>query len=233
MQIIGFAPIVIGRKEMSKEEQRENDVKKCKNGCEEKNDRVDKQDLREEKSCEQKNREQNKSGECKNSDSKEKKNSCEKEYCDRIAELEKKLAEAQKASDEYKASWYRTAADFDNFKKRNSEAKANAYLDGKGDVIKSILVIGDNLDRALASAVEEKTREGIELVIKQYGETLKNLGVVEIDPVGETFDPNVHEAVHQVEAQEGETSGTIKQVFKKGYSLNGKMLRYAQVIVIK
>lgn len=152
---------------------------------------------------------------------------------DKIAELEIKLGEALKAADEYKASWYRTAADFDNYKKRNNEARANAYADGKGDAIKSILVIGDNLNRALASALDQKTKEGIELVVRQFGETLKNLGVNEIDPIGEAFDPNVHEAVHQVEPDEGEQSGTIKQVFKKGYSLNGKMLRYAQVVVIK
>ena len=172
---------------------------------------------------------------CDNKESCDKKSEkhTERKNEEKISELEKKLAESQKAADEYKASWYRTAADFDNFKKRNSETRSNAYADGKGDVIKSILVIGDNLDRALASAVEEKTREGIELVIKQYKETLKNLGVVEIDPVGEKFDPNLHEAVHQVEPEDGDESGTVKQVFKKGYSLNGKMLRYAQVIVTK
>lgn len=151
----------------------------------------------------------------------------------KLNELELKLVEAQKNAEEYKTSWYRTAADFDNYKKRNNEAKANAYADGKGDAIKSILVIGDNLDRALASAVEQKTREGIELVIRQFSETLKNLGVSEVNPVDEVFDPNVHEAVHQIDAEEGDQSGTVKQVFKKGYSLNGKMLRYAQVVVVK
>lgn len=153
--------------------------------------------------------------------------------CDKVAELEAKLSEALKAADEYKASWYRTAADFDNYKKRNNETRANAYADGKGDVIKSILVIGDNLDRALALAIDEKTKEGMELVVRQFSETLNNLGVSEINPVGEVFDPNLHEAVHQVEPEEGDQSGTVKQVFKKGYSLNGKMLRYAQVVVIK
>lgn len=151
----------------------------------------------------------------------------------KLNELEQKLIETQKNAEEYKTSWYRTAADFDNYKKRNNEAKANAYADGKGDAIKSILVIGDNLDRALASATEEKTREGIELVIRQFSETLKNLGVSEVNPVGEIFDPNVHEAIHQIDAEEGDRSGTVKQVFKKGYSLNGKMLRYAQVVVVK
>ena len=59
------------------------------------------------------------------------------------------------------------------------------------------------------------------------------MGVEEINPVGEVFDPNLHEAVHQIEALEGEESGTVKSVFKKGYRLSGKMIRYAQVIVVK
>ena len=71
------------------------------------------------------------------------------------------------------------------------------------------------------------------MMIRQFAETLSNLKVVEINPVGEKFDPNLHEAVHQVEPEDGDESGTVKQVFKKGYSLNGKMLRYAQVIVTK
>ena len=149
------------------------------------------------------------------------------------AKLLKELEAAKKQAEEYKTSWYRSAADFENFRKRNQESRANAYQDGKGDAIKSMLVIGDNLDRALLSVKDESTKEGIELVIKQYGEIMKNMGVEEINPVGEVFDPNVHEAVHQVEPEEGDESGKIKAVFRKGYSLNGKMLRYAQVVVIK
>lgn len=213
-------------KYMSKEEKRKHEQENENAKLHRENDDNSCENNNSEKHCEEESEKNDKHAE-------NGKKSCEKEYCDKIAELEKKLAESQKSADEFKASWYRTAADFDNFKKRNSETRANAYADGKGDVIKSILVIGDNLDRALASAVEEKTREGIELVIRQFKETLKNLGVEEIDPVGEKFDPNLHEAVHQVEAGEGDESGTIKQVFRKGYSLNGKMIRYAQVIVIK
>jgi len=71
------------------------------------------------------------------------------------------------------------------------------------------------------------------MVIKQYGEILKNIGVEEINPVGQKFDPNFAEAVMQVDAEEGEESETVKQVFLKGYSSNGKIIRYAQVVVIK
>ena len=147
--------------------------------------------------------------------------------------LLKENEELANRAEEHKQSWYRTAADFDNFKKRNNETRINAYADGKCDAIKSILPVGDNLDRALISVKDEQTKAGIELVIKQFGEILKNIGVEEINPIGEVFDPNLHEAVHQVECENEEDSGKIQSVFKKGYSLNGKMLRYAQVVVNK
>lgn len=151
----------------------------------------------------------------------------------RIAELEEKLANSQKQADEYKEKWYRSAAEFENYKKRHNGERAQAYADGQGDVIKSILTVGDNLDRAVQTTVDEKTRVGLELVVKQFDETLANLNVKVINPIGEVFDPNFAEAVHQVEPEEGDESGTVKNVFRKGYSLNGKILRYAQVIVIK
>ena len=142
-------------------------------------------------------------------------------------------SDLEKKADEYKQSWYRTAADFENFKKRNNETRINAYADGKTDAIKSILIVGDNLDRALLTIKDEQTKAGIELVNKQFAEILKSMGVDEVNPVGELFDPNLHEAIHQVEGENSDDSGKIQSVFKKGYSLNGKIIRYAQVVVIK
>ena len=149
-----------------------------------------------------------------------------------MAENQALIKESKKA-EEYKDSWLRARADFENFKKRNNETRRLAYEDGKNDVLKSILLIGDNLDRALVTIKDEQTKKGIEMVVKQYGEILKNIGVEEINPVGEKFDPNLAEAVMQVDAEEGEESETIKQVFLKGYKANGKIIRYAQVVVIK
>jgi len=143
------------------------------------------------------------------------------------------LIEETKKAEEYKDNWLRARADFENFKKRNNETRRIAYEDGKNDVIKSILLIGDNLDRALLTIKDEQTKKGMEMVVKQFSETLKNIGVEEINPVGQKFDPNFAEAVMQVDAEEGEESETIKQVFLKGYSANGKIIRYAQVVVIK
>lgn len=165
----------------------------------------------------------------KNSKSDKKSEELEK----RVAELEESLKQTEKKAEEVKDSWVRAAADFENYKKRHATDRAIAYADGQCDVIKSILSIGDNLDRALQTVPDEKTKAGIEMMIRQFAETLSNLKVVEINPVGEKFDPNFHEAVHQVDAEEGDESGCVKSVFRKGYSLNGKILRYAQVVVIK
>ena len=139
------------------------------------------------------------------------------------------LIENAKKADEYKDSWLRARADFENFKKRNNETRRLAYEDGKNDVLKSILLIGDNLDRALLTIKDEQTKKGIEMVIKQYGEILKNIGVEEINPVGQKFDPNFAEAVMQVDAEEGEESETVKQVFLKGYKMGDRVLRFASV----
>lgn len=152
---------------------------------------------------------------------------------DELEALELKLEESEKKAEEYKQSWYRSAAEFENYRKRHANERAQAYADGQADVIKSILVIGDNLERAMQSVPDEKTAEGIAMMIRQFAETLANLNVKAVDPVGEIFDPSLHEAVHQVEAEEGEESGRIKSVFRKGYELGGKILRYAQVVVIK
>ena len=82
--------------------------------------------------------------------------------------------------------------------------------------------------------LDDKTREGIEKLVKKFNDTLDGLGVKEFSPeAGSEFDPNVAAAVMQVDGEEGEKSGTIKQVFGRGYKLGEKIIRYAQVSVVK
>ena len=131
-----------------------------------------------------------------------------------------------------KDSWLRTAADFENFKKRNQETRINAYKDGKADIVKKILVVGDTLDRALQMNLDEKTMEGLKMILRQFTETLESEGITAINPINEPFDPNTQEAIMQVPKGEGETSGNVKQVFLKGYKQGDKVIRYAQVVVI-
>lgn len=160
---------------------------------------------------------------------------CKKLLKSLIKENEEVNASLEKAEEEAKnnkESWYRTAADFENFKKRNQDTRINAYRDGKIDVITKLLVIGDSLDRALSMELDEKTKAGIELTARQFEETLASEGVTSINPVGETFDPNTSEAIMKMPASEGETEGTVKQVFLKGYKMGERVIRYAQVVVV-
>ncbi len=131
-----------------------------------------------------------------------------------------------------KDSWYRCAADFENFKKRNADTRMNAYKEGKIDIVNKILVVGDNLDRALKMELDAKTKEGIEMTARQFKETLEAEGIIEINPEGEPFDANTQEAVMQMPREEGEQEGYVKQVFLKGYKMGDKVIRYAKVVVI-
>lgn len=146
--------------------------------------------------------------------------------------LIKENEELRKESAQHKDSWVRTAADFDNFRKRNQETRMTAYKDGKNDAISKILVIGDNLDRALAMDLDAKTKEGVEMTARCFRETLEAEGVTAIDPTGEKFNPETSEAVMKVPAKEGEEEGIVTQVFRKGYKSGDKIIRYAQVVVI-
>lgn len=155
-----------------------------------------------------------------------------KEVLEANDELVSELNVARKESDDFKDKWYRTTAEFENYKKRNSELRKTAFDDGKIEAIKKIFVVGDSLDRALTMQMDDVTKSGVELIQKQFVETLRSIGVEEINPVGEVFSPETAEAIAMVDPVEGEESGTIRTVFKKGYKLNGKTMRYAQVIVV-
>ncbi len=135
--------------------------------------------------------------------------------------------------EEYKDKWMRNVAEFDNYKKRNARLWQDAYNEGISSVVLKILPVGDNLDRALGMGLDEKTENGIRNIKRKFDETLKSLGIDEINPEGEKFDPNVAEAVMQVEGAEEDESDTVKQVFEKGYKLKDKIIRYAKVSVVK
>lgn len=130
-----------------------------------------------------------------------------------------------------KDKWYRAVAEFENFKKRNQDTRKNAYYDGQKEILLKILVVGDSIERALSMEMDEKTREGVTLISRQFTDTLSSLGVTEINPLGEVFDPTVCEAIHTVPKQEGEEGNIVKTVFKKGYKLADKIIRYCQVVV--
>lgn len=144
--------------------------------------------------------------------------------------LKEELERAQADAADFKDKWMRSAAEFDNFRKRNEQTRRNAYLDGKAEILLKILPVGDNLERALTMC-DEKTAKGIEMVLRSFRQVLEAEGIEEIDPVGEEFDPTYCEAIMSEPAQEGVEPGYVKEVFLKGYKRGDKVLRFAQVKV--
>jgi len=149
------------------------------------------------------------------------------------AELQKLSAERE----EYLNALIRERADFDNYKKRNVSAVSRAYMDGQADVAAMILPVVDNLERALqaegGAEAEGAIKKGVEMITKQLRDVLGSIGVEEIPAEGKVFDPNLHNAVMQEGACEGEESGTVKEVLQKGYKIKDKVLRHSMVKVIQ
>ena len=142
-------------------------------------------------------------------------------------ELEKALAEAE----ECKRKWYAVTAEYENYRRRTQNQSAQRYQDGRNDVVASLFPIGDNLERAMSVCADEKTKQGLDMILKAFKKVLENEGVEEIDPVGQPFNADTMEAIMAMPCGEGEESGIVKQAYVKGYKKGDKVLRYAQVIV--
>ncbi len=162
----------------------------------------------------------------------------EKEEKEKENEIEK-LKEELKRAEEERADLYdkllRLSAEFDNFRKRTQKELERFKELANEAIIKELLLILDNFERAL-EAVEkgsdlETFVEGIKLIHRQFKETLKKFGVEEIEAEGVEFDPNFHEAVMQVEDEEKDN--VIVQEVQKGYKLKGKLIRPSKVVVAK
>ena len=149
-----------------------------------------------------------------------------------VIDLAAVIAQAAKA-DEYLALAQRTQADFDNFRRRNESVRSDAMVEGQRSVVKAMLPVLDNLERALAAPAAENDalRTGLEMTHKQMLAAYEKLGVTVIDRLGEKFDPNLEDAVMQGSSEEGEP-GTVCAVFQKGYIMNGHLLRAAMVKVV-
>lgn len=144
------------------------------------------------------------------------------------AEIEKLTA----ACEDYKRKWYAVSAEYDNYRKRTQSQAATAYLEGKADAILKLLPVADTFGYAYDSAGDEKTKAGIDKIIKNFTTILQSLGVEEIPvKVGDKFDESVAEAVMTLPCEDGEESNTVKAILKKGYRREDKVIRFAQVTV--
>lgn len=142
----------------------------------------------------------------------------------KIAELEKQLAET-------KDQHMRTLAEYDNYRKRTAKEKLEAYGDAAAKTITEMLAVIDNFDRAMAAeCTDANFKNGMQMILNQYLEILKKLGVSEIEADGKEFDPRFHNAVNQIE-DENFGENTVAQVFQKGYIMGDRVLRHAMVVV--
>lgn len=125
----------------------------------------------------------------------------------------------------------RLMAEFDNFKKRTAKEREMLYSSILGDIANKLLPVLDNLEKAANAETEDTNyKQGIDLVLKQYQDLLKSLGIQEIESIGKTFDPELHEAVSMV-TDEGLGEKEIKEEFRKGYKIGERVIRHAMVIV--
>ena len=152
-------------------------------------------------------------------------------------DFEALLAQAQEEKDEYLELARRTQADFENFRKRMAAEVTAAGVRGKGQLAQEVVPALDDLERAIEAAgldpegdSEDGLAHGVLLVFRSLREGLKRNGIEAVDPKGEKFDPNRHEALSTV-AVEGAESGTVVEVLQKGYRLDEQLIRPARVVV--
>ncbi len=150
-----------------------------------------------------------------------------------VAEADK-VSSANAEAEEWKDKYLRLSAEFDNYRKRTLREKMELIESGGEDVIKSMLAVMDDFDRALGAMQSASdvasVREGVELISQKMRDVLKSKGVSEIVAVGEALDTDLHEAVAKFPAGD-DKKGKVIDVVQKGYKLKDKVIRYAKVVV--
>ncbi len=151
-------------------------------------------------------------------------------------------AQLREERDKYRDQLLRTAADFDNFRKRTRKDLEDAERRGKEDVIREVLPVLDNLERALGAAAAlpadagpaevKAIIDGVKMVLKLFDDQASRMGLARVKTVGERFDPSLHDAIQQVETDE-HAPGTVIQEVVPGYRLGEKLVRPAMVIVAR
>ncbi len=132
---------------------------------------------------------------------------------------------------EQEDKYLRLLAEYDNYRKRSQKEKENAWTSAKADTAKEFLPVYDNLERALKQeTADEAYAKGVQMIMTQLKNVLEKLGIEEIPAQGETFDPNVHNAVMHIDDEElGEN--VVAEVFQAGFRIGDKVIRHAMVKV--
>ncbi len=139
---------------------------------------------------------------------------------DKIQEMGEKLAEL---NDKY----LRLYSEYENYRKRTNQEKADLLINGSREMMKAILPVIDDFERALAATEDE----GVQLIYNKMMKILEQKGLKAMEVKGEKFDENLHEAITRIPAPEEAQKGLVMDVVEKGYYLNDKVLRYAKVVV--
>lgn len=145
-----------------------------------------------------------------------------------IIELQAKIAEL---NDKYT----RLYSEFDNFRKRTAKEKKEIMDAGGEDVFKSLLPVIDDFERAIKSNLEttdiKALNDGVHLIYNKFKSTLTHKGLTEMKSIGEIFNPDIHEAITNIPAPSEEQKGKVLDELEKGYTLNGKIIRFAKVVI--
>jgi molecular chaperone GrpE len=149
--------------------------------------------------------------------------------------LEARIASLEKEKKDNWDRYLRSAADLENLRKRQKRELDDARLESKGRVLKEMLPVVDNLERAIEHATSQAGTnpivEGVQLVLRQFVTAFERLDVTPIEAGGQPFDPNLHEAISQAESDQ--PPGTVVQVLQRGYKSGERLLRPALVVVAK
>lgn len=153
----------------------------------------------------------------------------------KVEELEKKVEELENKVAKDKDDYIRLMAEFDNFRRRTSQEKLELVSVASMDTIKGLLPVLDDCERALdvlrKSEDSDAAKEGTELIYHKLLAYLQSKGLAVIEALGKEFDTDLHEAVAQFPVQEDEKKGKVFDVVQTGYTLNGKVIRFAKVVV--
>jgi len=146
------------------------------------------------------------------------------------------LADARAETAKYKDQWVRTAADFDNYRKRARREVEDSRKSGKEEFLKEILPVFDNLERAIQSAQRatevKPVADGLGMVVKQFVDIVGRAGITKVPTVGKMFDPSLHEAIQQVETDD-HPPGMVVSEIQAGYLQGERLVRAAMVVVAK
>ena len=154
----------------------------------------------------------------------------EKKLKAEVKKLSRELGETKAKYEEVNDKYLRMAAEYDNYRKRTQKELEDRYTDAYADALAEFLPMADNLERAMTYKDSDKFAEGIKIIVNQFNQTLEKLSIVPFGEVGETSDPNIHNAIAKVE-DESLGENVIAEVYLKGYKRGDKIIRCAMVKV--